>query len=144
MGEPDHVLAARHHAREADTSAGGDKPGIQASLAQAEALLAVAAAIDRLTHAVSHGDVPASAVKAPAYQVEEIRKQHPNAYRPWTPEADAALLDAHQAGHSTATLADTFGRQPSAIRSRLRHLAGETPAPQPDGTRTPSDTSPPP
>ena len=35
----------------------------------------------------------------------EIRREYPNAYLPWTAEADAALLAAHQAGHDVAALA---------------------------------------
>jgi hypothetical protein len=137
MEEPDHVLAARRYAGAADGGAGGDKPAVQARLAQGEALLAIAAAIDRLTAALSHPDAPAPAVQAPAYQVAEIRKQHPNAYRPWTTEADTALLAARQAGHRIATLADTFGRQPSAIRARLNHLDALASAAQPAASDSP-------
>ena len=61
----------------------------------------------------------------------EIRREYPNAYLPWTAESDAALLAAYQSGHDVAALADTFGRQPSAIRSRLNHLGVNAPAAQP-------------
>ncbi len=50
---------------------------------------------------------------------------------PWTAEADAELLAAHRAGHDVATLADTFGRQPSAIRARLNRLGAQVLAAQP-------------
>ena len=66
----------------------------------------------------------------------EIRREYPNAYLPWTAESDAALLAAYQSGHDVAALADTFGRQPSAIRSRLNHLGANTPAAQPGDTGT--------
>ena len=49
--------------------------------------------------------------------------------------ADAPLAAACQADHGMPTLADTFGRQPSAIRSRLNHL-GTAHAPQPGGSTT--------
>ena len=143
MDKPDHVLAARRHAGEADSGTGGDKPAVQARLAQAEALLALAAAIDRLAGVLSNRLQPdPPAAQESAYQVAEIRKKHPNAYRPWTAEADSALLAAYQAGHDTATLADTFGRQPSAIRARLNHLGANTPTAQPDDTGTIADAGP--
>ena len=116
---------------------------MRASLAQAEALLAVAAAIDRLAEALRGRETPGPpAEPGQAYQVAEIRRQYPNAYTPWTAEADAALLAAHQAGHDIAALADTFGRQPSAIRSRLHHLGAAAPTAQPGDTGTMPDTGP--
>jgi hypothetical protein len=135
MDETDRVLAARRHADKAASGTGGDDPRLQSSLAQAEAMLAIAAAIDRLADALNSRAGPApSAEGAPAYQVADIRKQYPNAYTPWTAEADAALLAAHQAGHDITSLAETFGRQPSAVRSRVNRLTANAPAPQPDGT----------
>ena len=123
------------------SGSGGDDPAVLAGLAQTEALLAVAAAIDRLAEALSGRDEPRpSPAQGQAYQVAEVRREHPNAYLPWTAEADAALLAAHQAGHDVAALADTFGRQPSAIRSRLNHLGANAcaqPA-QPGNTRMPA------
>ena len=130
MEEPDHAVAARRYADEVRSGSGGD-PTVLAVLAQTEALLAVAAAIDRLAAVLTGSDAPTpSPAEGQAYRVEEIRRQHPNAYMPWTAEADAALLAAHQAGHDVAALADTFGRQPSAIRSRLNRLGANAPAAQ--------------
>lgn len=124
MQESDHVLAARRHADTAQ-NAGGDA-AVLASLAQTEALLAVTAAIERLAAVLTGPNPPApSPAEGQAYRVEEIRRQHPNAYTPWTDDADAALLAAHRAGHDVATLADTLGRQPSAIRARLNRLGAE-------------------
>ncbi len=123
MQESDHVLAARRHADTAQ-SAGGDA-AVLASLAQTEALLAVTAAIERLAVLTGPNPPAPSPAEGQAYRVEEIRRQHPNAYTPWTDDADAALLAAHRAGHDVATLADTFGRQPSAIRVRLNRLGAE-------------------
>jgi hypothetical protein len=58
--------------------------------------------------------------KTRAYSLDEKRKQHPRAYERWTAEEDARL----QAAFTKATdeLAAAFGRQPSAIRARLRKL----------------------
>lgn len=125
MDQPGHLLASRRHAEKAISIGGGNDPAAQGRLAQTEALLAVAAATGRLADALSHPGAPAPpAAQAPGYQVAGIRKQYPNACTPWTAEADAALLAACQAGHDMPTLADTFGRQPSAIRSRLNRLGG--------------------
>jgi hypothetical protein len=133
MDDVDHALAARRHIEKAD-SANGD-PGVSAGLAQAEALLAVAAALDRLADVFRERDAPgASTAQERTFQLAEIRKKYPNAYTPWSAEADAGLLAAHQAGHDVATLADTFGRQPSAIRSRLDRLGVRAIAPEPDVT----------
>ncbi|HXP18700.1 MAG TPA: hypothetical protein VN840_03530 [Streptosporangiaceae bacterium] len=124
MGESDHVLASRRRIEKADGNGRGDDPFAQVSLALAEALLAVAAAIDRLSAVLSGPDRPKlSAARGSAEYIAEIRRRYPSAYTPWTAEADAALLAGRQAGHDIATLADTFGRQPSAIRSRLQHLS---------------------
>ena len=125
------------------SGSGGAEPAVLAGLAQTEALLAVAAAIDRLAEALAAATTPRpSPAQGQAYQVAEVRREYPNAYLPWTAEADAALLAAHQAGHDVAALADTFGRQPSAIRSRLNHLGANTPAAQATDTGDAPDASP--
>lgn len=94
MEEPGHAVAARGYAGEAKSGSGGD-PAVLAGLAQTEALLAVATAIDRLAAALSGPSTPApSPVHPQAYQVEEIRRRYPNAYRPWTAQTDAELLAA--------------------------------------------------
>jgi hypothetical protein len=135
MKESEHALAARRYADKAISGSGGDDPAVLASLAQTEALLAVATAIDRLTGALSGRDTPQpSPAQGQAYQVAEVRRQYPNAYLPWTAESDAALLAAYQSGHDVAALAGTFGRQPSAIRSRLNRLGVNAPAVQSGGT----------
>ena len=64
MSEPDHVLACRSHIEKADGTGLGDDPVVQAGLAQAEAVLALAAAIDRLTGALSGTDRPKLAAVA--------------------------------------------------------------------------------
>jgi len=60
--------------------------------------------------------------KGPAYDLEEIRKSHPKAYEPWTSEEDESLKEMQREGRSVSELASIFGRQPSAIRSRLRKI----------------------
>ncbi|MEU1176721.1 hypothetical protein ABZ464_03555 [Streptomyces sp. NPDC005820] len=57
---------------------------------------------------------------------EVIRKQHPNAYQPWSPEDDKRLLALYRDGSRDLNdLGQMFGRQPSAIRSRLAKLGLE-------------------
>jgi len=77
-----------------------DDPLVRSGLAQAEALLAVAAAIDRLAEALCRLDESRlPAVRGSAEYDTEIRQQYSSAYMPWTTEADAALPAGHQAGH---------------------------------------------
>lgn len=122
MDDLEHAVAARDHADRASRGRQND-PAVLIGLAQTEALLAVAAAIDRLTDVLTRRDVARPpAERGQTYRVTEVRRQHPNAYARWTPEADAELLSAYRAGHDVTALAETFGRQPSAILSRLNRL----------------------
>lgn len=53
----------------------------------------------------------------------EIQKQmYPNAYAPWTQQADIALLYLRQQGKSVSELAAIFQRGPGSILSRLKKL----------------------
>jgi hypothetical protein len=143
MEEVDHALAARRHADKASSGSGSAEPAVLVGLAQTEALLAVAAAIERLAEALSGRDEPRlSPVRGQADHIAEVRRKYPNAYMPWSAEADAALLADHRAGHDVTTLADTFGRQPSAIRSRLNHLGANAPAAQATDPGAAPDASP--
>ena len=54
--------------------------------------------------------------------LKNIREQFPNAYKLWTREDDRELCQLHQNGFGVAKLAERFGRQPSAIESRLQKL----------------------
>lgn len=55
-----------------------------------------------------------------------IRAEYPNAYQPWSSRDEERLLTRYRAGVTDpAELADEFGRQPSAIRSRLAKLGLE-------------------
>ncbi|MDE0077041.1 MAG: DNA helicase RecQ [Caldilineaceae bacterium] len=58
----------------------------------------------------------------PAYNVEEIRRQHPQAYAKWLSEDDERLKEMYAAGTGVAELARHFGRNEGAIRSRLKKL----------------------
>ncbi|MEU8825466.1 hypothetical protein [Streptomyces sp. NPDC048636] len=64
---------------------------------------------------------PASRV----YSVDEVRKQHGNAYQRWSKEDEQLLVELHTAGQGVDALARRFARQPSAIRSRLAKLGVE-------------------
>ena len=56
--------------------------------------------------------------------IEHVRRQYPRAYRKWEEEEDVRLAREYDQSKSQAidTLAKVFGRQPGAIRSRLRKL----------------------
>lgn len=57
---------------------------------------------------------------------EVIRAQYPNAYAPWSTEDEERLLSLYREGtRDFGTLGTEFGRQPSAIRSRLAKLGLE-------------------
>lgn len=57
-----------------------------------------------------------------AYSVAEKREKHPNAYAPWTDEDDARLEQLYCEGKKNKELAALFGRDPSAIASRIKKL----------------------
>jgi hypothetical protein len=57
---------------------------------------------------------------------EELRTRYPNMGQPWTAEDEAQLLTRYREGeHDLEALGTEFGRQPSAIRSRLGKLGLE-------------------
>ncbi|MBW8793069.1 MAG: hypothetical protein JF597_05605 [Streptomyces sp.] len=57
---------------------------------------------------------------------EAVRKRHPNAYQPWSDQDDERLLALYRAGNrDLEALGRAFGRQPSAIGSRLAKLGLE-------------------
>jgi hypothetical protein len=60
--------------------------------------------------------------RARSWTVDEKRRQHSNAYRPWTREDDAELREAHDKGVTVDELAARFGRGQGAITSRLAKL----------------------
>ena len=58
----------------------------------------------------------------PLYSVYACRQEHPNAFDPWTEEADAELRQMWSEGSSVADIAKHFGRKGSAIIVRLKKL----------------------
>ncbi|MDB5224845.1 MAG: putative helicase [Candidatus Adlerbacteria bacterium] len=59
------------------------------------------------------------------FSVEALREKHANAYKPWTKEDDAQLLDMYQEGAKVAAMMEAFGRKRGAITSRLEKLTGD-------------------
>lgn len=60
--------------------------------------------------------------KKPAPPLEDIRRTYPRAYAPWNEEEDAELQGQVERGDDITAIAFHLGRQPSAIRSRIRKL----------------------
>lgn len=60
--------------------------------------------------------------KTKAYSVEEKRKSHKDAYKPWTPTLDDELTVLYCEGNSVKNMAIHFGRTQGAIRSRIKKL----------------------
>ena len=58
----------------------------------------------------------------PVYSVYACRQEHPNAFDPWTEEADAELRMMWDKGVSVNEIADHFGRKSSAIITRMKKL----------------------
>ena len=58
----------------------------------------------------------------PVYSLYAARQEHPNAYDPWTEEADAELSLMWAEGTSVPDIAEYFGRKESAIIVRMKKL----------------------
>lgn len=58
----------------------------------------------------------------PVYSVFAARQEHPNAYEPWSDEADAELAGMWEEGISVHEIAEHFGRKQSAIITRMKKL----------------------
>lgn len=56
------------------------------------------------------------------YYVKQIREKYQSAYKPWTREDDEKLKYLSAEGKSNSELAQLFGRESGAIKSRLRKL----------------------
>ena len=61
-------------------------------------------------------------VGEPLYSIYAARQENPNAYDPWTEEADAQLKQMWEEGVSVADMAVRFGRKESAIIVRMKKL----------------------
>ena len=57
--------------------------------------------------------------------LESQRAKYANAYKPWTMEDDLKFETLRLAGKSVSELADVFGRNKGAIRSRLKKFGLE-------------------
>ena len=58
----------------------------------------------------------------PVYSIYAARQENPNAYDPWTEEADAQLRQMWEDGISVAEISQHFGRKQSAIIVRMKKL----------------------
>lgn len=55
-------------------------------------------------------------------RTEAIREKFPNAFKPWTQEADAQLERLYDEGRQPAELSAVFQRNPGAIHERIEKL----------------------
>lgn len=60
-----------------------------------------------------------------ADKIAKMRETHPNAYKPWTNQDDAALKEGFQNGNDIAALSETLGRHEGSIKMRLQKHFGE-------------------
>lgn len=63
-------------------------------------------------------------VKSKSYSFEDVRKNHPDAYKSWSSEEEAKLLSLVRANISINEISRTLGRTKGAIVSRLSKLFG--------------------
>ncbi|WP_329003157.1 hypothetical protein OHA18_07910 [Kribbella sp. NBC_00709] len=61
-------------------------------------------------------------VRSMTRRIERARKNHPNAFRQWTPEDEQTLIEMFNKGATKDELVDTLGRQEGGIATRLRSL----------------------
>lgn len=66
--------------------------------------------------------VQAKPSKDKSYTVEQVRKTHTNAYRPWTEALDEELTVMYCEGVNIRDMAKHFSRTKGAIRSRIKKL----------------------
>ncbi|WP_409056827.1 SANT/Myb-like DNA-binding domain-containing protein [Streptomyces sp. SYP-A7185] len=91
-------------------------------------LLWIAAAVRarfpvNMVEAIEVATVPGSSRRE---DPEQLRARFPNFGRPWSAEDEAKLITLHREGQRDFDeLATEFGRQPTAIRSRLAKLGLE-------------------
>ena len=58
----------------------------------------------------------------PVYSIYAAKEEHPNAFDPWTKDADSELTQMWSEGASINDIAEHFGRKPSAIITRIKKL----------------------
>lgn len=54
--------------------------------------------------------------------IENIRKEHPNAYKAWGKQEELELINLYNSGESIEEIAESLGRQYGGIKSRLKKL----------------------
>ena len=74
------------------------------------------------SEALGESGSPSAPSPSKAYSLEEIRAEHPNAYRKWDDYQDWRLSRLVQDGKSVDEMALALQRQPSAVRSRMEKL----------------------
>ncbi|MEI7632335.1 MAG: PIF1 family ATP-dependent DNA helicase [bacterium] len=57
-----------------------------------------------------------------AQKIENMRVDHPNAYKPWSKKDDKKLLELHDKGSDAEQLSQTFGRHIGSINLRIKKL----------------------
>ncbi|GAA0487256.1 hypothetical protein Ade02nite_11290 [Paractinoplanes deccanensis] len=62
---------------------------------------------------------------APLGRIAAVKAQYPNAYEPWSALDDTRLAAGYKSGLDFDALGAQFGRQPSAVKSRLQKIALE-------------------
>ena len=58
----------------------------------------------------------------PVYSIYAAKQENPNAYEPWSEEADSGLARLWSEGKSVAEIADHFRRKNTAIITRIKKL----------------------
>ena len=58
-------------------------------------------------------------------RLSDMRKTHPNAFKPWRAEEDQQLKKHFKKGDTVKALSTMLGRQPGSIRARLKKHFGE-------------------
>ncbi|MFF1821739.1 hypothetical protein ACFVWG_30830 [Kribbella sp. NPDC058245] len=56
------------------------------------------------------------------HKIKAARRNHPNAFRPWTAEDEQLLTEMFRGGAGKSELIDALGRQEGGIATRLRGL----------------------
>ncbi len=59
-------------------------------------------------------------------KLEKMRKNHPNAYKPWKEIEDSTMLSSWVEGRTVKELSKVMGRHEGSIRARLKKHLGET------------------
>ena len=77
---------------------------------------------ERIKHVQAKVEITPKSISNYHERMAKIKENYPNAYEPWTSEADNKLKILYSEGKQTKELCDIFGRQPGGIRSRLKKI----------------------